>query len=68
MKWLFTIASPEPETIYNALRLANLAAQKENQVSVFMLGAAVEFQDFSTEHFDLAGLAAAFQERGDFYV
>lgn len=68
MQWLFIIASGEPETIFNALRLANIAAGRGQEVSVFMLGLAVDFESLSTADFDLAGQAAALQEAGDFYV
>ncbi len=68
MKWVFVIASADPETIFNALRLANVTVQKGQEVSVFMLGRAVDFETLSTDDFDLAAQTAAFQEEGDFYV
>ena len=68
MKWAVVIASGEPETIYNALRLANVALKHGTEVSAFMLGLAVDYEALSTEHFDLKSQAAAFQEQGDFYV
>lgn len=68
MKWAVVIASGQAETIHNALRLASLAASRGQEVSVFMLGLAVDFERLSNEQFDLAGQAAAFQDQGDFYV
>ena len=70
MKWFITISSNDPETAYNAMRLANVALiKKEREVGVFMLGKAVEFQEFSTEEFNVAALTEEFMEAGgDFFV
>jgi uncharacterized protein involved in oxidation of intracellular sulfur len=68
MKWCVVIASPEPETMFNAVRLCNKALDKGEEVSLFLLGAAVDYEQLSSERFDLKGQVAAFQERGDFYV
>ena len=40
MKTLIIISTDEGETIYNAIRLANVAVQRD-EVSVFMLGKGV---------------------------
>jgi uncharacterized protein involved in oxidation of intracellular sulfur len=37
VKTLIIISTDDGETIYNAMRLANVAVQKEDEVSVFML-------------------------------
>jgi sulfur relay (sulfurtransferase) complex TusBCD TusD component (DsrE family) len=70
MKWFITISSNDPETAYNAMRLANVALiKKQQEVGVFMLGKAVEFPEFSTEEFNVAGLTEEFMEAGgDFFV
>jgi len=70
MKWFITISSNDPETAYNAMRLANVALiKKQQEVGVFMLGKAVEFPEFSTEEFNVAGLTEEFMETGgDFFV
>jgi|Deesub1362A_J573_1020465.scaffolds.fasta_scaffold02781_4 uncharacterized protein involved in oxidation of intracellular sulfur len=68
MKWCLVISSGEPETIYNALRLANTALKHGTEVSVFMLGAAVDYQELSSEQFDLVAQVEQVQEQGDFYV
>ena len=70
MQWLVTISSNDPETAYNAMRLANVALIKKGQeVGVFMLGKAVEFPEFSTEEFNVAELTEEFMEAGgDFFV
>jgi uncharacterized protein involved in oxidation of intracellular sulfur len=38
MNVLFIISSDDVETIYNAMRLANIGFEKGDEVSVFMLG------------------------------
>jgi uncharacterized protein involved in oxidation of intracellular sulfur len=38
MKVLFIITTDDRETIYNAMRLANVGVEKGDGVSVFMLG------------------------------
>lgn len=70
MKWMITISSNDPETAHNAMRLANVALiKKQQEVGVFMLGKAVEFPEFSTEEFNVAGLTEEFMEAGgDFFV
>ena len=66
MKILFIIASDDGETIYNAMRLANVGVQKGDEVSVFMLGKGVLFEQAGTESFDVMGQVDQFE--GDFYV
>lgn len=66
MKLLFIISTNDAETVYNAMRLANLAVKKGDEVSVFMLGKGVLYEQISTEEFDVKGQIQAFQ--GDFYV
>jgi uncharacterized protein involved in oxidation of intracellular sulfur len=66
MKLLFIITTDDPETIYNAMRLANVAVKKGDEVSVFMLGKAVTFEKLPTEPFNFMEQINAFQ--GDFYV
>jgi len=68
MTWCMIISSQDPETIYNALRLANTALEHGTEVSVFMLGAAVDYEQLSSEQFDLVAQVERVQERGDFYV
>ena len=38
MRVLFIISTDDGETIYNAMRLANVGVKKGDEVSVFMLG------------------------------
>ncbi len=66
MKVLFIIASDDGETIFNAMRLANVGVKKGDEVSVFMLGKGVVFEQAGTEQFDVMGQVNQFT--GDFYV
>ena len=66
MKVLFIISTDDGETIYNAMRLANVAINKDDEVSVFMLGKGVLFEKSGDEDFDVMGEVNKFE--GDFYV
>ena len=66
MTWLFIISTDNGETIYNAMRLANVAVDKDDQVSVFMLGKGVLFENSGSEEFNVMGEMDKFE--GDFYV
>jgi uncharacterized protein involved in oxidation of intracellular sulfur len=66
MNVLFIISSDDGETIYNAMRLANVAVKKGDEVSVFMLGKGVLFEQAGSEPFDVMGQINQFE--GDFYV
>jgi uncharacterized protein involved in oxidation of intracellular sulfur len=66
MKVLFIISTDEGETIYNAMRFANVAVKKGDEVSVFMLGKGVLFEKSGNEEFNV--LQEVNQFEGDFYV
>jgi len=66
MNVLFIITSDDAETIYNAMRLANVGVEKEDEVSVFMLGKGVMFEKCDNEDYDVMGQMNKFE--GDFYV
>jgi uncharacterized protein involved in oxidation of intracellular sulfur len=66
MKLLFIISTDDAETSYNAVRLANVAVKKGDEVSVFMLGKGVLFQQNSNEQFNVMEQLQRFD--GDFYV
>jgi uncharacterized protein involved in oxidation of intracellular sulfur len=66
VKILFIITTDDGETIYNAMRLANVGVEKGDEVSVFMLGKGVLFERSGTQQFDVMGEMSRF--RGDFYV
>ena len=66
MNTLFIISTDDAETIYNAMRLANVAVKKRNEVSVFMLGKGVLFEKASNGEFNVMEQINQFE--GDFYV
>lgn len=66
MNILFIITSDDGETIFNAMRLANVGVKKGDDVSVFMLGKGVCFEQAGSEQFDVMGQVNQFT--GDFYV
>lgn len=66
MKVLFIISTEDGESIYNAMRLANVGLKKGDEVSVFMLGKGVLFEQAGSEQFDVMGQVNQFG--GDFYV
>ena len=66
MQVLFIISTDDGETIYNAMRLANVAVKKGDDVSVFMLGKGVLFEQAGSEQFNVMEQVEQFE--GDFYV
>ena len=69
MKWAFVISTNDSETVFNAVRLANVALKHGDEVTAFMLGKGVEFENISTEQFDVASQLDLFNTNGgDFYV
>ena len=66
MNILFIIATDDGETIYNAMRLANVGVKKGDEVSVFMLGKGVLFEKSGNEEFNVMDQINQFE--GDFYV
>lgn len=65
-KILFIISTPDGESIYNAMRLANVGMKKGDEISVFMLGKGVLFEQAGSEQFDVMEQVNQFE--GDFYV
>ena len=53
MNVLFIISTDDAETSYNAMRLANVAVKKGDDVSVFMLGKGVLFEKSINEEFNI---------------
>ncbi len=66
MNVLFIISTDDAETSYNAMRLANVAVKKGDDVSVFMLGKGVLFEKSINEEFNVMEQVNQFE--GDFYV
>jgi uncharacterized protein involved in oxidation of intracellular sulfur len=66
MNVLVIITADDGETIYNAMRLANVGVEKGDEVGVFMLGKGVLFETSGSDGFDVMGQINNFE--GDFYV
>ncbi len=66
MKTLFIISTDDAEISYNAMRLANVAVKKGDEVSVFMLGKGVLYEKVSNDQFNVVEQVNQFD--GDFYV
>lgn len=58
------ISSNDPETVWNAFRLANYAVQQGDSVSVFLLGKGVESESISSEAFNTKEMMASYSENG----
>lgn len=66
MKVFIIISTDDAETMYNAMRLANVGIRKGDDVGVFMLGKGVLFEQSSNEQFNVMEQIQQFD--GDFYV
>jgi len=66
MKVLFIISTDDAETVYNAMRLANVAVKKGDEVSAFMLGKGVLYEKSRNDQFNVIEQVNQFE--GDFYV
>lgn len=53
MKIGVVIYSSEPETVWNAFRFANFARAIGDEVNIFLISKAVEFESFDTEKFNV---------------
>ncbi len=63
-KWTIVITSQDAEKTWNAMRLALFAQKQGKQVSVFFLGAGVNYSKISTAKFDINDLVEEFVESG----
>jgi len=63
MKLGIVIYSNDPETVWNAFRLANFSINKSDEVKVFFLGRGVETEFISTEHFNINDQIKSFVEK-----
>lgn len=66
MNILFIITTNDAETAYNAMRLANIAVEKGDEVNVFMLGKGVLFEQINSEQFNVKEQIDRF--KGNMYV
>ena len=64
MKLGLILSSNDPETAFNALRLANFSATQGDEVVVFLLGKGVELDQIGTEKFDVRGQAESLLAAG----
>lgn len=64
MSWLYIVSTNNPETVFNVARLANVSLKKGKSVNMFMLGRGVEYEQLSSEQFDVAGQLAEFDNLG----
>ena len=60
MRLGFVLTNTDPETVFNAFRLANYAVDNGDTVSVFLLGKAVELDQIADAKFDVQGVAKDF--------
>ena len=64
MKYLLIINTTETETVWNAFRFGSAALSRGHEVSVFLLGPAVEIEKIGDERFDVQKLVLRFDELG----
>ena len=60
MRLAIVISTNQPETVFNALRLGNFAAQEGDDVGVFLIGKGVELDKIADGQFDVRAQAEAF--------
>lgn len=64
MKLGIILNTTDPETAWNALRLGDTALDAGNEVTIFLMGNAVEIESIKHETFDVAGALPGFLEEG----
>jgi len=64
LTYLLIINTTETETVWNAFRFGSAALSRGHEVSVFLLGAAVEIEKIGDERFDVQKLVLRFDELG----
>jgi uncharacterized protein involved in oxidation of intracellular sulfur len=64
MKLGMIITQTEPETVFNALRLANYSVGQGDAVTVFLLGKGVELDRIEDVRFDVRGQARKLLDAG----
>jgi len=60
MKLGIIISQTNPETVWNAFRLANFAIAQGDEVEVFLVGEGVEYEMSSSEKFNIQEQTAEF--------
>ncbi len=56
------ISSNDPETVWNAFRLANYSVQEGDTVSIFLIGKGVEASTMPSKDYDVKGLMEKFYD------
>lgn len=64
MKIGIILSQTEPETVFNALRLANYSLKQGDSVKIFLVGKGVELDQVKAAKFDVQGQAKAVLESG----
>jgi len=64
MRLSIVISRADPEVVYNALRLGQVAAGGGDEVEVFLVGRGAEMVDLRDCRFDLRQRSRAFREAG----
>ena len=58
------VSSNDPETVWNAFRLANYSIKEGDTVSIFLIGKGVEAPIISSKDYDVNGLMENFSNAG----
>ena len=64
MKLGLVLSSNDPETAFNALRLANFSVAQGDEVTLFLLGKGVELDQIGSDKFDVQGQAESLLKAG----
>ena len=64
MKLGIVLTCTEPETVFNALRLANFAVKEKDEVGIFLLGKGVELDQIEDGRFEVRAQAESFLGAG----
>jgi len=64
MKLTIVLSTTHAETNWNALRLANLALKKGDEVNIFLLGEAVEYENASSDKYNISQQVDTFLQSG----
>ena len=64
MKLGLVLSSNDPETAFNALRLANFSVAQGDEVTLFLLGKGVELDQIGSDKFDVRGQAESLLKAG----
>ena len=64
MKLGIIISQKNPETVWNAFRLANFSIKQGGKVTIFLIGEGVEYEASSSEKFNIQEQTAEFLKSG----